>query len=94
MHSSEIRRRRFATARGLSGLRRELYDVDEVDAFLVVCADALAAAEAGRGSAAAADGIVTQQFRARRFGAGYVADEVDDYLDDIVVELRRHLAAG
>ncbi len=71
----------------------ERFVAEEVDAYLGECAAAFEAYEAGDGVASLrSDDIVVKQFEHTRFGGGYDPDEVDDYLDQVVVALRVHEA--
>ncbi|MDQ0646108.1 cell division septum initiation protein DivIVA [Microbacterium natoriense] len=67
------------------------YDVEEVDAFLAWCVDALRSGERGLRPALRVDEIVLAQFRnVPFFGAGYDADAVDNLLDEVSVRLRAY----
>lgn len=89
VHSSDVRAQRFSSGpSGIFGLATEKYVASEVDALLARCAEALEATERGDASTIDPDEIVIAQFRYTRIGAGYDPDEVDDYLDQVVVALR------
>lgn len=92
MRSGDIRLKQFSEGPG--GFFRffsEKFDADQVDEFLEQCARSLEAGERGFANAPLrGDDIVVKQFRYTRFGRGYDPDEVDDYLDEIVVALREH----
>ncbi|MDN3496221.1 DivIVA domain-containing protein [Planococcus sp. APC 4015] len=89
MHSSDIRAKRFSSGpSGIFGITKEKYAAAEVDALLARCAEALEATERGDAPTIDPDEIVVAQFRYTRIGAGYDPDEVDDYLDQVVVTLR------
>lgn len=65
------------------------YDVEEVDAFLARCVEALKAGERRFRPALRVDEIVLAQFRkVPFFGTGYDADAVDNLLDEVSVRLR------
>lgn len=66
---------------------------DEVDALLEQCAAEMESFERGEGSAGFdPTSVVVAQFTSSRFGEGYDPDEVDDYLDRVVVQLREYAA--
>ncbi len=93
MHSAEIRSATFSSRpAGILGrlFGGELFVKADVDALLERCARALESYEQGAGGTDLdPDEIVVAQFAGTRFGAGYDPDEVDGFLDEIVVELRR-----
>lgn len=92
MRSGDIRVKQFSEGpRGFVRVFAERFDADEVDEFLEECARSLEAGERGFANAPLrGDDIVVKQFRYTRLGRGYDPDEVDDYLDEIVVELRKY----
>lgn len=62
---------------------------EDVDEFLERCARSLDALEAGRSPEVTAQDIVVQQFRQVGFlQIGYDADQVDDFLDEVVAQMR------
>ena len=67
---------------------RDGFAIDEVDALLDRCVEALRACEQGRPSPITPEEIVGAQFRHVRFGEGYDADAADDLLDRVVARLR------
>ena len=69
--------------------------MDDVDAFLERVHATLAAYEGGTtsGVLSTAD-VVAARFQPTKFREGYDQDEVDDFLDEVVAELRRHESAG
>jgi len=67
---------------------RDGFAIDEVDALIERCVEALRACEQGRPSPIAPEEIVRAQFRHVRFREAYDADAVDDLLDSVVARLR------
>lgn len=96
MHSSAVRAKSFsARPAGIAGLFGDRFVAGEVDAFLEECAAALHAHETGKGvPRLRAEDVVLKRFALTRYGDGYEPDEVDDYLDQLTVVLRRHEEAA